>query len=261
MDLTLHGFVQQTRPLMYQAGQIALDYFKKVKIERKEDKSFVTVADREIERFLREEIHCRFPDHGFVGEESGHHQVDQAELVWAIDPIDGTAPFVYDLPVWGISVGLLSKTKGLIGFVYLPVVDEMYWAMEGGGAFVNDQPIQVHGPCDMVRGTCIVAPTITFRGLETLYDGRAFAFGSAAAHMCYVARGKIHGGILKKVRLWDIAASWVIVREAGGVTRYLSGNDVDLWELIDGRKTPEPFVIGHPENAEQLRRQFSPNHS
>lgn len=254
--MDIQQIAQEMRPVIYQAGEIARKHFLNVKADRKPDRSFVTAADREVETFLKEEIGRRFPDHGAIGEEYGKHQLDGAESIWAIDPIDGTAPFVYELPVWGISVGLLHQGKPVLGFVYLPVMDEMFWAIAGGPAFVNEREINVCEPRDMIRGTCIVAPSITFRGLRTQYDGRALAFGSAAAHICYVARGKIHGGILMKVRLWDIAGAAVIVSAAGGEMTYLSGRTVDLYELVDGRQVPEPFCVGNPENVRQLRALF-----
>ncbi|MGC9328331.1 MAG: inositol monophosphatase family protein [Candidatus Hinthialibacter sp.] len=254
--MDIYQVAQEMRPIVYQAGEIAKKYFLNVKAERKADHSFVTKADREVETFLKEEIHRLFPDHGVLGEEFGQHQLEDAESVWAIDPIDGTAPFVYELPVWGVSVGLLHKRQGVLGFVYLPVMDEMYWAVAGGPAFVNEREIQVCEPLEMVRGTCIVAPSITFRGLDAQYQGRALSFGSAAAHICYVARGKIHGGVLMKVRLWDIAAAAVVLEVAGGELLYLSGDPVDLGELLDGSRVREPFCIGCSENARQLTKLF-----
>jgi len=254
--MDLQRVVQEMRPVIYQAGRIAMDHFRNVKAERKADRSFVTAADRAVEQFVREELHHRFPEHGVYGEESGHHRMQDAEYVWAIDPIDGTAPFVYELPVWCISVGLIHRQKPLAGFVYLTVTAEFFWAVDGGPAYLNHRIIQVAEPREMGRGSCIVAPSITFRGFEVRYEGRALSFGSAAAHICCVARGKIQGGFLKQVRVYDIAASAMVLKAAGGVMRYLSGREVDLWELINGDQTPEPFVIGHPQNAEQLRQLF-----
>ncbi len=254
--MELKRIAHEMRPLIYQAGHIAMQHFRNVAVERKKDKSYVTAADREIEEFLQSEIHMLYPDHGFFGEESGHHRMDEAEFVWAIDPIDGTAPFIFELPVWGISVGLIHEKRMLIGFVYLPVLDELYWAIDGEPAYMNNQTIQVANPIEMKKGTAIVASSALFRRYEVTYSGRALSFGSAAAHICLGARGKIQGGIQETVRLYDIAASAVILKSAGGTMKYLSGREVDLWELVDGRKTPEAFVFGHPHNVDQLVTMF-----
>ncbi len=242
---------QEMRPVVYQAGEIAKRYFSNVIAERKADRSMVTVADREVELFLKQEIEQRFPEHGVLGEEFGHHQLDNSDYIWVLDPIDGTAPFVYELPVWCISVGLLYKKKPVLGFVYLPVVDELYWAYEGSHAHVNDRIINVAEPCEMDRATCIVAPSATVRGFSMQYKGRVLSFGSAAAHMCYVARGNLHGGILMQVRIWDIAASAAIINAAGGEMRYLGDGEIEFGQLIDGRKM-EPFLIGHSHNVDKL---------
>jgi len=256
--MELNRIAQEIRPVLYQAGHIALRHFRQVTVERKPDYSYVTAGDREVETFIREEIHRRFPDHGFYGEESGHHRMENADYVWAIDPIDGTAPFVYEFPIWCVSVGLLHAGEAVLGFVYLPVLDELYWAIEGGPAYMNREVLKVHEPCEMSRGTTIVASSATFRRFKVSYRGRALAFGSAAANHCFVARGKVHGGIQETVRLYDIAASAIILKQAGGVMKYLSGREVNLGELLDGRKTPEMFASGHPNNVDQLIRLFAP---
>ncbi len=247
---------QEMRPIIYQAGHIAMQHFRKVEVERKKDKSFVTDADREVEAFLKEEIHRLYPDHGFFGEESGHYGMDNAEYVWAIDPIDGTAPFVYEMPVWGVSVGLIHESRLILGYVYLPVIEELYWAVEDGPAYVNDQVIHVSEDREMKRGSAIVSSSALFRNFDIFFEGRALAFGSAAANICFAAKGKIHGGIQETVRLYDIAASAVILKGAGGVMKYLSGREVELWELVDGRKTPEAFAYGNPYNVDQLITKF-----
>jgi len=210
-----------------------------------------------VEQFLKEEIRHRYPDHGFFGEESGHANSEKAEYLWAIDPIDGTAPFCFEMPVWGISIGFLVKSRPLVGLFYMPVPDELYWAADGGAAYMNHQRIHVCEPCPMGKGTTIVAPSITFRRMKVNYRGRALVFGSASAHICYVARGKIHGGLIDTVRLYDIAGPAAILQAAGGVLRYHSGRKLDLWELRKGQKTPEPLFMGHPDNVEQLLELFA----
>ncbi len=245
----------EIRPLIYEAGKIAMKYFKQVDVEQKPDQSYVTAADRDIEDFLREEIHKRFPDHFFYGEESGHHNLQNTEYIWACDPIDGTAPFVYELPVWCISLGLIQRGKRRIGFIYMPAIDEMYWAVEGQGAYRNTKRIHVHERCDMNRkNNCILMPSKIPHAYNIDYIGRMLALGSAAANLGIVSAGKIICGLQEPIRLYDICAGAVILHEAGGVMRYLnSGEEVDLWDLINGKKTREPFVFGLEENVRQMR--------
>src|SRR5690606_1183339 len=111
-----------------------------------------------VERFLREEIRSRFPEHGFIGEETGG-DVEGKELVWAVDPIDGTAPFVYELPVWAVSVGLVSREGCMVGFVYLPVLDDLFWNIAGEPAYLNEREIRVHDPVNFGRESTIMMPS------------------------------------------------------------------------------------------------------
>ncbi len=253
--MELQRIVQEMRPIVYEAGKIALNLFRTISPERKPDTSFVTDADREVEHFVRREIEERYPDYGIFGEEAGHNKKQKAERVWAIDPIDGTAPFVYEFPIWAISVGLVDKQGPLIGFIYLPVLDEMYWGYRGGGSYCNNHRMWVHEPIKMEETTAIIAPSSNLVEYTKFhYPGRTFAFGSAAASLCLAAKGKVQGALIDRVRLYDIAAGACLVQEAGGVLRYLSGKKVNLWKLRDGKLMPESFCAGHTKNVEQLCR-------
>jgi myo-inositol-1(or 4)-monophosphatase len=256
MDIQV--LAQEMRPVIYKAGEIAMKYFQNVGFERKKDQSVVTIADREIEAYLRDEITTRYPDHGFIGEETGQLRIGESDYVWAIDPIDGTEPFVCELPVWCISVGMVSKNGPLLGFVYLPVLDELYWAVAGGAAYLNDRVIQVSEPEPFNRRSTIIAASVTYpRFYDVQYTGRALAFGSAAANICFVARGgKVKAGILDYIRIYDIAGAAMVLNAAGGVLRYLDGEDVDVWGLIDGQKIKGTSIYGHTENVDALRPLF-----
>lgn len=256
--MDLNALCQEMIPLVRQAGAIALKHFRNVAAERKADRSYVTSADREVEEYLVGEIRRRFPTHGVIGEEHGAHQLD-AEYIWAIDPVDGTEPFVLEMPVWAVSVGLISREGALAGFVYLPVIDHLFHAIRGGAAYDNGQVIQVHPPCSLEAGTTLVGPSSTFHHFNTRYQGRVLSYGSAAAHLVFAARGKLHGGVFEKINLYDIAGGGCILEAAGGVMRYLSGDDIDLWQvaMAPDHKTREAMVVGHPDNAEPLRELFS----
>ncbi|MBI1387283.1 MAG: inositol monophosphatase [bacterium] len=246
----------EMKPVILEAGKIAMKYFRNVQAERKADKSYVTAADREVEAFLHGEIKKRFPDHAFYGEETGSHGIENADYVWAIDPIDGTEPFVLELPVWAVSIGLVCQQGAVVGLVYLPAIDQLYWAVQGSPAYLGDQIIHVAESHPLKKGATIVAPGATFRRFDSTFQGRALAFGSAAAHLCFVARGKVQGAIMEPINLYDIAGGAVIVQSAGGELRYFGGDPVDLWSLRLGVKTREAMAIGHPDNAEQLRNVF-----
>lgn len=254
--MNVHRIAQEMRPVVYRAGEIAMRHFRNVKAERKADRSFVTAADREVEDFVRGEIQRLFPDHGYFGEETGLNQIEGAEYVWAVDPIDGTAPFVYEFPIWGVSVGLIGRNGPLLGFVLFPAVGDLFWTDGGGTAYVNEIPIRVGEPKNLGMGGTLIISSKILKNYEITFPGRTLAFGSAAASICYTAKGKVQGGLQEAIRLYDLAGSAAVLKAAGGVMRYASGREVDLWELTDGRKTPEPMYFGHPENVEQLLELF-----
>lgn len=258
--MDFNAILAEMKPVVEQAGEIALRHFQNVKAERKADRSYVTAADREVETFLRDELERRYPDHGIVGEEHGSKGVGSSEYIWAIDPIDGTEPFVLELPVWAVSLGLVNKDGAVCGFVYLPYIRHLFCAVRQGEAYNNDQVIQVHSGCEMVKGTSIVGPSSTFYRFNTTYEGRCLSYGSAAAHMVFVANGKLHGGIFEALNLYDIAGGACVLEAAGGEMRYLkSGEPVDLWETANtpGTRTREAMLIGHPENVARLRSLFA----
>lgn len=257
--MDLNQIAKDMTPVIREAGEIALKHFQNVAAERKPDRSYVTAADREVETFLQKIIHERYPDHGVYGEESARDNLETADYVWAIDPIDGTEPFVLHLPVWAISVGLVSKDGLQIGFVYLPAINEFYWAVKGGPAYLNDHAIKVCEPVELKKGSTIVTPGATFRKFDSQYQGRALAFGSAAAHLAFVSRGTLHGGIMEPINLWDIAGGACILEAAGGEMRYFDGSEVNYWQHRNGTKTLQAKAMGHPENVKQLCKLFLHN--
>ncbi len=152
-----------------QAGQLALSYFDQgLAVEWKPDNSPVTRADREAERQLRTTLLEKFPQDGFLGEESGEHQgtsgfrwiIDPIDgtrsfvqgtsgFRWIIDPIDGTRSFVRNIPVWATLVGLEYKDEQIAGVAVLPALGQTFRALRGDGAYRDDRPIHVSTITDL----------------------------------------------------------------------------------------------------------------
>ncbi len=231
--------------LVRQAGQIGLRHFNHTRVERKEDRSLVTEADREIERFLVEQLDQRFPGWAFLGEEYGLQ--GSSEYLWAIDPIDGTAAFSGGLPVWGVSVGLLQGERAVAGWFYLPLTDELYAAGPSGPATWNDRLIQVATEARLDRNALITAPSDVHRYFELTWPGKVRSLGSVAAHIAYVARGTALGSLVGRPSLWDIAGALAVLQRAGGVARTLSGRAWQLGPMLSGGKGPEPMVVAAPQ--------------
>jgi myo-inositol-1(or 4)-monophosphatase len=228
------------------AGDIALRHFQRTTAMRKQDNTLVTVADREIETYLRGELGRAFPNDTLLGEEYTSHDGDSGR-VWAIDPIDGTAAYAAGLPVWGVSIGILQAGQSVAGVFYVPVLDE-YYSGNGRQALLNHQPIHVDDSGHVDGETLLCVTSEAHRHYRIDFSGKTRAFGSAAAHICYVARGTATAAVLGHLALWDMAGALPVLRAAGGDLVYLPDGDSspDLAALTDGRKSPRPLMAGAP---------------
>ncbi|MBX0326653.1 inositol monophosphatase [Oscillochloris sp. ZM17-4] len=235
-----------------EGGALARRYFNNVARQRKADRSWVTQADVEVETMLRERIAARHPEHGVMGEEQGVGAIDR-EYVWSIDPIDGTGAFVAGLPLWCVSIGLMRRGKPCLGVIYLPILDDCYWADAEGPAYRNDEQISVLTAQTIDGNDWMSVSSYAHRSFTISFPGKTRALSSIAADLCYVARGSALGALIGRANLWDLAAGMSILRAAGGVIRGLSGADLETTELLDGRKLPEPIIAAAPSMIDTLR--------
>ena len=226
------------------AGEISLHHFRQVTTSRKADRTPVTVADHEVEEYLRQALREVYPADGLLGEEKGT-QSGESGRVWVIDPIDGTAAYASGLPVWGVSVGLLQNWEPLAGVFHMPLLDEFYLS-HGHDALFNGQAIQVDDSRHIDDESYLCVTSVAHRKYRIDFIGKTRAMGSTAANMCYVARGTAVAALVGRPSLWDIAGVLPVLRSAGGDLRCLSGHPLDLAALADGHKCPEPVLVGAP---------------
>ena len=197
----------------------------------------VTEFDRATEDLVVRRLRSERPDDSIVGEEGSDH-AGSSEFTWHIDPIDGTVNFVYDLPLWCTSIGVLRNGEPIAGAVYAPVVGDLYSAAAGAGAFVNDIPIRVSGAEDVA--TSLVATGFSYHvGPHREHQARRIArvlprvrdirrSGSAAIDLASVASGRVDGYFEEFISSWDIAAGVLLVREAGGTVTAFDGSPLDV---------------------------------
>jgi histidinol-phosphatase len=210
-------------------------YRRNLAVQLKADRSPVTEADVQAERVIREVLGARFPDYGFYGEETGQHAMD-AENIWLVDPIDGTKSFVRDCPFFSTQIALRRAGRLVLGVSSAPAYGELAWAEEGGGAFLDGQPIKVSTVADL--GGAILS-TGNLKTLAAHAAGwgrygklvgqvnRLRGYGDFV-HYHLLARGALDVVIESDVNILDIAALSVIVREAGGRFTDLDGAPVTL---------------------------------
>ncbi|MEC4747591.1 inositol monophosphatase family protein [Methylomicrobium sp. Wu6] len=217
------------------AGVIGMNYFKNLKnveVNKKAARDFVTEADVAIEAFLKETLTREYPEYGFWGEESGQ-SADQTSR-WVVDPIDGTHSFSKGQYCWSISVALEIDGDIVIGAVYAPVLNDLYIAEKGKGAFKNGERIAVSdetnlGDAMVATGFACLRNYLTDNNLERFCriaqqtTGQR-RFGSAALDLCLVADGQVDAFWEQELNLYDVAAGALIAQEAGGTLTDFKGN-------------------------------------
>jgi myo-inositol-1(or 4)-monophosphatase len=196
---------------------------------------FVTRADREAERIIKEELRGARPNYGWLGEETGEEAGEDPTRRWIVDPLDGTTNFLHGLPHWAISIALEHKGEIVAAVVFDPAKDEMFLAEKGGGAFMNDQRLRVSSRGRMIES--IFATGVPFGGRGTLpatlqdlarlmpLTAGVRRWGAASLDLAYVAAGRYDGYWERGIFPWDIAAGILLVREAGGFAEGLRDGD------------------------------------
>lgn len=249
--------IAEVRAWAREAGAHARRYFNNVTAERKADRSWVTKADVEIEQRLREHIAACHPGHGVIGEEQGGEGALDREYIWCLDPIDGTGAFVSGLATWCVSIGVLRRGEPYLGVIYLPILDDCYWAGADGPAYRNEERIMVSDATSIDSNDWISTSSNAHRQFRIEFPGKTRSLSSVAADCCYVARGSSLGSLIGRANLWDLAAGFAILRAAGAKMVGLSGAPVETSLLLKRGKLPEPIVIGPPQLLETLRASIS----
>ena len=222
------------KEIILEAGRISLEYrgrLDTIKIERKTPKDLVTEADKAIEAYLVKRIGEKYPHHAILGEESGAHA--GKDYRWIIDPIDGTSSFVHQLPFYSISIAVEKDGEIGLAAVYAPVLNELFMAETGKGATLNGKKIHVSErnaiqDCMVATGFACVRSDMEHNNLpyfnEIAPKARGIRrHGSAAMDMCYVAAGRFEVFWELNLKIYDVAAGWLILKEAKGRTTDFKG--------------------------------------
>lgn len=215
-------------------------------VREKAPKDLVTDADLASQRAIRGLLMDAFAGYRFVGEEQGENDPPEsvrrgdrdAPPCWVVDPLDGTVNYVHRLQSFAVSIGLYAGGKMRLGVILDPIADELFTAVDGGGAKVNDRPLrgsdcdeisQALVACSFPAGVRADSPEVTrfTRVLERCRSLRRL--GSCALNMCYVADGRLDAYWATNVSAWDSAAGIVIAREAGVVLGGYDGSELDDW--------------------------------
>lgn len=235
---------------------------KRKKVEYKGEIDLLTVTDKRVEQTIKRLIKKEFPSHCIVGEEYGNSCKGPKSPIykWIIDPIDGTTNFYHSFPQVSTSIAVEHSGTIIMGGVYDPLRDELYFAENGKGAFCNGKKISVSSIKSLRKSLLITGFPYDRRKYVDYYLSFFKAFmmkchgirrgGSAALDFCFVACGRIDGFWELKLHPWDVAAGSLIVKEAGGKVTDFSGNPYDVY----GEQTLASNRLIHEEMRRVIKR-------
>jgi len=230
------------------AAGVVMRYSRRVHqldVRSKSRNELVTQVDVMAEELIVTNIRERYPDHAILGEEGG--QQGDGDTVWIIDPLDGTTNYLNGFPMFAISIGVQVKGRMAVGVVYDPNREELFTAIRGGGAMLDDRKLRMD-PKKSLEGALIGTGfpyRMNDRWMEQYLNqfravmqvaGDVRRPGSAALDLCYLAAGRLDGFWEFGLQPWDIAAGSLIVREAGGIISSITddGDFMETGNLIAG---------------------------
>jgi myo-inositol-1(or 4)-monophosphatase len=247
-----------TSELAQQAGQRLLDFFRLegITASLKADKTVVTEADLAADAIITEQIKANYPQDAILSEES-QPTIDHLEkAVWVIDPLDGTTNFSLGIPIWGVSIARVVNGEPETAALYFPVLNELYTAQKGEGTFLNGKPVQPNPDTKIQQTSFFTCCTRTHRRYHVTVPYKTRILGAAAYDFAAVARGAALLGFQATPKIWDLAAGWLIVEEAGGVVEALeSQKPFPLDPTIDYAAFSFPTIMA--ANAELTRKAHS----
>ena len=222
------------------AGKSLVKDFREVEnlqVSTKGPGDFVSKADREAERMIKEDLMGARPTYGWLGEESAPEAGADPTRRWIVDPLDGTTNFLHGMPHWAISIALEHKGEIVSAVVFDAAKDEMFWAEKGAGAWMNERRLRVSGRRQMHEA--VFATGVPFgakKNLPVMLADLARLmpacagvrrWGAASLDLAYVAAGRFDGYWERELQAWDIAAGILLVKEAGGMVQAVrEGDDI-----------------------------------
>lgn len=238
MDDELESRLKFAKKTARSAGELGMRFFASISdlvVERKGAQDLVSVADRDVETFIREAIAVSFPDDGIVGEE--HENVaGKSGYTWVIDPIDGTSNFLSGIPAWCVILACVHDDQTKIAAIYEPSNNEMFWGSLGNGAYLNDAPIHVANTSGINDGILALGMKGSSDALKlsrfvmdlVSRDGVFFRNSSGGLMLSYVAAGRLIGYAEDHMNAWDCMAGQLLIAEAGGRIEKQSAKDMLL---------------------------------
>ena len=254
INLITKACIKASRSLIRDFGEV-----ENLQVSTKGPGDFVTSADKRTEKILIDELQRAHPEYGIITEESGIINKSNSKNRWIIDPIDGTFNFMNGIPQFAISVGYEEENEIKCGVIFNPIMNEMFCAEKGNGAYLNNSRIRVSNK-KKIKDSLIVTggPKGASRIKNKIFSeyinvsnnvSNVRKFGSAALDVAYVACGRFDGYWQREINYWDIAAGIIILKEAGGF--------VDFFEEDKNAPLKKNILASNSFIHEELRELIS----
>jgi myo-inositol-1(or 4)-monophosphatase len=230
INLISKACIKASRSLIRDFGEI-----ENLQVSSKGPGDFVSSADKRTEKILIEELQKAHPEYGIITEETGIINKSNINNRWIIDPIDGTMNFLNGVPQFAISIGYEENGEIVCGVIFNPIMNEMFIAEKGNGAYLNNTRMRVSNKKKIKDALLVTGGP---KGASQIKDkifseyinvsnnvSNVRKFGSAALDMAYVACGRFDGYWQRELNYWDIAAGIIILKEAGGFVDFFEDDE------------------------------------
>ena len=221
INIITRACMKASRSLIRDFGEI-----ENLQVSMKGPGDFVTSADKRTEKILIDELQKAHPEYGIITEEIGIINKSNVKNRWIIDPIDGTMNFLNGIPQFAMSIGYEEEGEIKCGVIFNPIMNEMFIAEKGNGAYLNNSRIRVSNKKKLKDALLVTGgPRVESKIKDKIFSeyinvsknvSNVRKFGSAALDMAYVACGRFDGYWQRELNYWDIAAGIIILRESGG---------------------------------------------
>jgi len=221
INIIMKACNKASRSLIRDFGEI-----ENLQVSSKGPGDFVTSADKRTEKIIIDELQKAHPEYGIISEEMGVINKSNTKNKWIVDPIDGTMNFLNGVPQFAISIGYEEDNEITCGVIFNPIINEMFCAEKGNGAYLNNSRIRVSNKKKLKDSLIVTGgPKVASKIKDKIFSeyinvsnnvSNVRKFGSAALDMAYVACGRFDGYWQRELNYWDIAAGIVILKEAGG---------------------------------------------
>ena len=251
LNVMVQAAVKAGRSLTKDFGEV-----ENLQVSRKGPADFVSKADKNAEQVIFDELRKARPTYAFLMEEGGEVAGTDGQHRWIVDPLDGTTNFLHSIPLFAVAIALERNSEIVASVIYNPVMDELFTAEKGGGAWLNDRKrLRVAGRRHLADSVVVtgIKVTGTDDDARTLRQLGAVApavagmrrSGSASTDLAWLAAGRFDAMWEARLGPWDVAPGWLILRESGGVMSDYSGKLGSIWngEVVAGNEVVQGQLL------------------